>query len=187
MSLLDNLNAVLKQEFGGQADDRAGQAQLDGRFGRQGQLEGQLGRQGQLGSQPETSGGGFGNIFGQILGGLTGGGSGSVLGTSALGGLVGALLGNKGVKGAAGGAILAGGIQLWNQYRKRLQEESARSDSGPIYQQPPAFQPTEDNASASPASPVSDDQISRIIRALVYAAKSDGRVDSGEKKRLWKK
>lgn len=148
MGLLDELQNVIKQGMG-QGSERA--AAPGGSYETSG--------------SGAASSGGMG-IFDQILKGL--GGKGGVLGSSALGGLIGAITGGKALHGALGGALLAGGVQLWNHYKQRVQEESA-ANTGPTY-----------GNTAAPA----DEQAARIIRALVYAAKSDGHVDEQEKQAI---
>ncbi|MCC8194622.1 MAG: DUF533 domain-containing protein [Deltaproteobacteria bacterium] len=126
--------------------------------------------------------GGFGDILSQITGGRTdsGGGPGtggifgtpsspSVLGVSAIGGLVGALLGGKGLRGAAAGALLTGGLQMFNQYRERMKQAAAANPDGPVYD-------------VTPSAP--DERARRIVRAIVYAAKSDGHIDEEEKRNI---
>lgn len=81
-----------------------------------------------------------------------------------LGGLAGALLGGKGtVNGILKGAIIAGGgAYLWNKYKDRILQTNKNN---PQYQQ---------------QNSTSEDKAERMIRALVYAAKADGHIDSKE-------
>lgn len=88
-----------------------------------------------------------------------------LLGPAALGGLAGILFGGKGIGGAIKGALVGGGgAYLWDEYKKRFREDNA-SD--------PQFQ---GGAASAPA-----ERAQRIIRAMIYAAKADGRIDDKEK------
>lgn len=146
MGLLDDLQNVIQQGMG-QGNGRVA-ANNNNTYGESG---------------PGASAGGGSGVFDQILKGM--GGKGGILGSSALGGLIGAITGGKALHGALGGALLAGGVRLWNRYRQRVQEES-EAKAGPTYGSAPA-----------PA----DERAARIIRALVYAAKADGHIDEQEK------
>ncbi len=150
MGLLDNLGTLLKQEL-----SQMGQTQMRQNTPQGGQSFGGSGN-------PAT------DILGQVLNGLSGK-AGNVIAPTVLGGLAGALLGNKAGSGALGGALLMGGMQLWNQYKQRLEEESAKAQSGPSFTAKPA-----------PAN----ERAQRIIRAMVYAAKSDGHIDAQEQKAI---
>lgn len=96
-----------------------------------------------------------------------GGGLSEILGPGVLGGLLGAFLPGK------GGALKTGGVtalaaMLWSKYKDRILPPAAGTD------QPTVSQAT---AAAGPASPATV----RLIRAMVFAAKSDGRIDDQEK------
>lgn len=81
-----------------------------------------------------------------------------------LGGLAGALFSGKGRSGLLKGALLAGGgAYLWNKYKDRMKQANI---DNPQYVQ----------RGSDP-----QDRASRIIRALVYAARSDGHVDEQER------
>ena len=125
---------------------------------------------------------GIGNILTEMLGGKTSGSgqtglgnifgtpsSPSVLGVTTIGGLVGALLGGNGLRGAATGALLTGGLQMFNQYRERVKQANGASPEGPVFD-------------VTPSPP--DERARRIIRAIVYAAKSDGHIDDDEKSNI---
>lgn len=91
---------------------------------------------------------------------------GGLLGPAVLGGLAGALLTSKAARGIAGGALLAGGgAMLWNKYKDRL---------GQVYQNDP-----DPALGGPPASP--EERAKRLVRALVFAAKSDGHIDDKER------
>lgn len=114
------------------------------------------------------------NILGQSLSDLTGGKGGDslskLIGPAALGGLAGLLLSSKAARGTAAGALLAGGgTLLWNKYKDRIRE--ANTDT-PGYGQ-----------KSSP----SDERTARLIRAMVFAAKSDGHIDAQETQAIQEK
>ena len=94
-------------------------------------------------------------------------GSSGLLGPAALGGLLGALVTSKAARGILGGALLAGGgAMLWNKYKERIgQENASHSQNGPQYGQLPSGD---------------RERAERIVRALVFAAKSDGHIDQRE-------
>lgn len=145
----------------------------------------------QANSQASTQGasgsgqgfGGLGNVLSEIMNNVSAsaqgsGGTGSIFGTpsspsvlgvSAIGGLVGALLGGKGLRGVTTGALLAGGIQMFNEYKARVKRENEKNSGGPVFD-------------VTPSSP--DERAQRIIRAIVYAAKSDGHIDEEERRNI---
>lgn len=85
-------------------------------------------------------------------------------GPAVLGGLLGALLTSKAARGIASGAILAGGGSvLWDKFKNRILEANANNDRY-----------TQESSNI-------DERAQRIIRALVYAAKSDGQMDDKER------
>lgn len=90
------------------------------------------------------------------------GGLGKLLNPALLGGLAGALLSGK-RGGLLKGALLAGGgAYLWDKYQNSMKQANANV---PGYGQ------------VSPP----DERAQRLVRALVYAAKSDGHIDDTEK------
>lgn len=112
------------------------------------------------GAQPATAGAGAAG--GGLAGGLSG-----LLRSGMMGDIARNVLTNK--KGDFSwlkGALLAGaGTMLWSKLANRVGEANA---ANPKY------------AGTVPAS-TPDDQAERMIRALVYAAKSDGHIDEDEK------
>ena len=142
------------------------------------QLQGMLGNAaGAPSSQnsPQTSA-----PFGGALQGL--------LGPALLGGLAGALLTSKTARGIAGGALLAGtGAAIWNQLKNRMQESNAAdAPYSPSGQQPTASLP----GAAQPAFPAQAqstprERAERLVRALVFAAKSDGHIDAQEQAAIY--
>ena len=95
----------------------------------------------------------------------------NLLAPAALGGLVGALLTNKTAREYGMNALLIGGgavlgTTLWNKYKSRLTETHSNE---------PAF-------GAQQSSP--QERASRLVRALVFAAKSDGHIDEKEQQAI---
>ncbi|UYA61017.1 DUF533 domain-containing protein [Pectobacterium colocasium] len=100
---------------------------------------------------------------------------GDMLKPAALGGLAGVLLSNKSTRKIMGslgknaliiGGSAAAGVVLWNQYKKRVRD---------THQDDPQFG-TQSSADTIRAR--------RLIQALVFAAKSDGHIDTTEKQRI---
>jgi len=127
---------------------------------------------GQPGSRGQ-SGGGLGSILGDVLGGKqshqpSGGG---------LGDLLGGLLGggsNAGSRGSGGGADLGSLISAaLNQFANKEQAVQTRT-------QPKSFEEHSPGMSYSAAG----EQATLMIRAMVNAAKADGRVDEQEQEKI---
>lgn len=90
-----------------------------------------------------------------------------LLGSAALGGLAGLLLTSKAARGTAAGALLAGGgALLWNKYKERIQ---AANNDTPEY---------------GKQASLPNFRAERLIRAMVFAAKSDGHIDDKEQKAI---
>lgn len=125
------------------------------------------------------------NMLGQAAGqisGATGGGApaggqnpfsnlSGLLGPAALGGLMGAIMGTKSGRKVAGSALLIGGgallgKTLWDKYKGSIASDNAGR---------PGF-------GAGPSAP--DERAQRIVRALIFAAKSDGHIDAREQKAI---
>jgi uncharacterized membrane protein YebE (DUF533 family) len=94
------------------------------------------------------------------------GGLGELLGPGVLGGLTGAFLPGKGGALKTGGAAALASM-LWNKYKDRILPPEQTASASPAMPQAAVA------ASASPATV-------RLIRAMVFAAKSDGRIDDQE-------
>ncbi len=92
-----------------------------------------------------------------------------------LGGLIGAVVGKNSLRGAAGGALLMKGIQMYSQYKDRMRQEASNNPNTPAAR-------NYLDVTAAPSNP--DERARRIIRALVYAAKSDGNVDETEQQAI---
>lgn len=91
-----------------------------------------------------------------------------LLGPAALGGIAGILFGGKGISSAIKGALVTGGgAYLWDKYKDRFREHNVDD---------PQFQASTTSRPAERAE--------RMIRAMIYAAKSDGHIDDDEKKRI---
>lgn len=117
------------------------------------------------------------NMLGQSSGGESNksGGLSSLLGPAALGGIAGALLTSKAARGIAAGALIAGGgAYLWQKYKGRMQTPAPTQTANPPAGYIPQTQP----------STVNQARAERLIRALVYAAKSDGHIDPKEEQAL---
>lgn len=92
----------------------------------------------------------------------------ALLKPAALGGIAGLLLVSKAARGFAGGALLAGvGTVLWNKYKDRIRETNVAT--APEYGQ----------ARSTP-----EERAVRLVRALVFAAKSDGHIDDKEQQAI---
>jgi len=104
-----------------------------------------------------------------------GGGLAEIFGPGLLGGLIGAFLPGKGGMLKAGGAT-ALATMLWNKYKDQiLPPASPANTSAPAALNVPAPPLTASDGTTL------DAPTSRIIRAMVYAAKSDGHIDDSEK------
>ncbi len=112
-------------------------------------------------------------------------GVGSLLGSAALGGVLGAMLGGKGIRKAAEsvgkGALMAGGAAVaaglaWKMYQKWGGGQGAA-----------APQPQPQQASAGPEQPAlaaldpQEELALTLMQAMVFAARSDGFMDDKEK------
>ena len=117
--------------------------------------------------------------FGGALNGL--------LGPALLGGLAGALLTSKTARSVAGGALLAGtGAAIWNQLKNRMQESNANAPYSPSGQQPTASLPgAAQSTFSAQAQSTPRERAERLVRALVFAAKSDGHIDAKEQAAIY--
>lgn len=98
-----------------------------------------------------------------------GGGLASILNSGAMGDIARNMLTNKqgGISWLKGALVAGAGAMLWKKLAGRVQEANAAVNPG---------------FGAVQSTP--DEQAERIIRALVYAAKSDGHIDSTEQARI---
>ena len=126
--------------------------------------------------------GGLGGLLGGLLGGGTSGGGAPAGGLGGLGGLLGGLLGGGGL----GGGALGGGTQS----RSGGTNYAALASLGMMaFQAYQAWQRSQ--ASAAPqqapqtadllAGPQVEEHSHAVLRALIAAAKADGRIDDSEK------
>jgi uncharacterized membrane protein YebE (DUF533 family) len=156
-------------------------------------LERLLRGQAPAGQQSSASaGGGLGGLLGGLLGGGSGAasGGGSAGGLGGLGGLLGGLLGGGaggGLGGAFGGALGGGG---GTQSRSGGTNYAALASLGMMaFQAYQAWQRSQ--ASSAPqqtpqtanllAGPEIEEHSHAVLRALIAAAKADGRIDESEK------
>jgi uncharacterized membrane protein YebE (DUF533 family) len=147
---------------------------------------------GQQSANPAGGSGGLGGLLGGLLGGGSGAasGGGSAGGLGGLGGLLGGLLGGGaggGLGGALGGALGGGG---GTQSRSGGTNYAALASLGMMaFQAYQAWQRSQ--ASAAPqqtpqtanllAGPEIEEHSHAVLRALIAAAKADGRIDDAEK------
>ena len=152
-------------------------------------LEQLLRGQASAGQQESASaGGGLGGLLGGLLGGgsASGGGSAAPGGLGGLGGLLGGLLGGG---GGLGGMLGGGGTQS----RSGATNYAALASLGMMaFQAYQAWQRSQ--ASAAPqqtpqtanllAGPDIEEHSHAVLRALIAAAKADGRIDQAERDRI---
>ncbi len=125
-------------------------------------------------------------------------GVGGLLGSAAVGGLLGALFGSKKPKKMAknalkGGAAAAVGTLAWNFYQKWSSEKQAQAAQQTPQQTPqgatygqqtqnPTTQVNTNTAYTAPAPlPPTDTAALLLLEAMVYAARADGHIDDAEK------
>jgi uncharacterized membrane protein YebE (DUF533 family) len=120
-------------------------------------------------------------------------GSGGFVRGAAAGGLLGLLLGGKGMRKMAGGALGYGGaaalgalaLQAYQTYQRNQGQTSGRP-AAPVSMTPEQFASLSPQAlpHAQPAADGSPFQMV-LIRAMIGAAKADGHVDAAEQQRLF--
>jgi uncharacterized membrane protein YebE (DUF533 family) len=118
-------------------------------------------------------------------------GSGGFVRGAAAGGLLGLLLGGKGLKGMAGGVLGYGGAAAigalaLQAYQKYQQQQGQQKGAGLASLTPEQFANLSPDAlpHAQPAADGSPFQLV-LVRAMVGAAKADGHVDADEQQRLF--
>ncbi len=118
------------------------------------------------------------------------GGVGGLLGSAAVGGILGALFTGKGVKKVAEGALKVGGTAAvgalaWKFYQKWSQgNQTEQSGTNPQYNQNSVGQCSVQetgNQYNQQALPPADSAALLLIEAMVYAARADGHIDDEEK------
>ncbi|MCP5301410.1 MAG: DUF533 domain-containing protein [Chromatiaceae bacterium] len=117
-----------------------------------------------------TSGGGLGGMVGSMLGGGRSGGGG-------MGDLLGGLLGG-GARSAGGGGGAGGGlgdlIGMAMQQFGAARQGNAEQGRAQLHENMPAGRDLHD----------ADRQATLLIKAMINAAKADGKIDSGEQQRI---
>ncbi len=144
-----------------------------------------------------VKGGSFGDIGNTINSALGGnaaasvknaansmGGVGGLLGSAAIGGLVGALFSGKKVKKMAKGALVVGGTAAagalaWNFYQKWSQNKNTI----PSGQSSQPAQNTDQNQPAQALPPTENTAII-LLEAMVFAARADGHIDDEERQNI---
>lgn len=130
-----------------------------------GLLDGLTRNQGGSRTTSSSSGGGFGDILGGLAGGAAAGG---------LGGVIGDLLGGRGQSGQGGGQSGQGGLAQHGAQPRNDATFGEVFNDALAHQGEPEVAPTpEQNAIAG-----------LMLKAMLQAAKADGRIDEGEKQRL---
>ncbi len=105
-----------------------------------------------------------------------GGGLGAILGPGLIGGLLGAILPGKGGMLKSGAAAALASV-LWNKYQNSISVPPAAKGQPTAYNQSGAGAYSRPAAFEQPLAP----ELVRLIRAMIYAAKSDGLIDEEEK------
>ena len=144
------------------------------------------------GTQP-----GHGTGAGQGLGGLGGldqalGGLGKHIGGfgggAAIGGLAGLLLGGKGGRNLAGGALQLGGIAVLGglAYKAYRDWQAGKQPSSAATAQSTPMLPPPSDTPFNPSSEADQQALSRhVLRAMISAAKADGHIDATEQANIF--
>lgn len=149
---------------------------------------------GAQGGPPATTGAKGGDVLAgaqQALGGLTGalgkglGGSG-LAGGALAGGLTALLLGTKAGRKLGGTAIKVGGLALLGGLAYKAYSDWQAGRTAAPEQQPAApLPPPASSGFAVPATAEGQDVIARaVIRAMIAAARADGRIDAEETRKV---
>ncbi len=115
------------------------------------------------------------------------GGVGGLVGSAAIGGLMGALFSGKKAKKMAKGALVVGGTAAagalaWNFYQKWSQ-----SNNAPQQTQTPtqgAYTAQQSEQTQSQALPQAESTAIILLEAMVFAARADGHIDEEEKQNI---
>ncbi len=170
---MDILGSMMQQGMSKSSGNRMGNALGTGNSGSLDDLIGSLGQMMSNGqpSQPAQSGqSGLGGMLGEILGGL--GNNKAALG--GLGALAGALLG--GGSSAAKGAVGGGGLAM---LASLAMSALNKSNQAPAQPSRALFEPQ-----TSQEQQALEDDAEIIIKAMINAAKADGRIDESEVDRI---
>ncbi|MBX9409868.1 tellurite resistance TerB family protein [Pseudomonas baetica] len=168
-----NTSDLLEQLLRGQASagQQRGTSADDGLGGLGGLLGGLLGGADSSGTRAGSASGGLGGLGG-LLGGLLGGGGGGGLG-GALGGALGAGGGTQSRSGGTQYAALASlGMMAYQAYQAWQRSQASAA---------PSQTPQTANLLAGPDI---EEHSHAVLRALIAAAKADGRIDEAEKRMI---
>jgi uncharacterized membrane protein YebE (DUF533 family) len=146
--------------------------------------QGSMAQQGGAGASAQGGFGDLGGLLGGLLGGGTGAGAGGGGGGAGLGGLLGGLLGGGSPMGGAPQGRSAGGTHY-----------AALASLGMMaFQAFQAYQAWQRSQASAPqeaprtvdllAGPEAEEHSHAILRALIAAAKADGRIDDAEKQMI---
>lgn len=150
-----------------------------------------------LGNVGETLKGAFQNAGAALQGSSGGqnplgnlGGIGGLMGSAALGGLLGALFTGKGARKVAKGALMVGGTAAagalaWSFYQKWSQGRPAGSQTAASGSQPSVVGAGTPPAHQEQAAlPPAEEAALVLLEAMVFAARADGHIDESEKGRI---
>ncbi|OLF52973.1 tellurite resistance TerB family protein [Pseudomonas chlororaphis] len=147
-----------------------------------------MSQQGGGASAPQDGLGGLGGLLGGLLGGNSGGGGAAAggLGGGGLGGLLGGLLGGSGLGGAQGGGATSGGAPQ-GRSGGGMNYAALASLGMMAFQAYQSWQRQQQTAAPQAlrtvdqlAGPEAEEHSHAILRALIAAAKADGRIDEQE-------
>lgn len=156
-----------------------------GRGGLGDAVGGALSKLGGTGGAP-TRTGGSGDLASQI-GGLAKGNMGGIAGGAIAGTLASVLLGGKGVGKIGGGAVKLGGLAIlgglaykaWQNYQEK--QQPAAAPGAPAPSAPVQIAPPPSDAAFTPSTPADEQKLGLLlIRAMIAAARSDGKIDKDE-------
>lgn len=124
------------------------------------------------------------------------GGLGGMLGSAALGGVLGTLLSGKTGRRVAGGALMAGGtaaagVMAWKYFQKWVDGNKAHATAaaGTDVVRPGVAQPvmrTDEVAAHKATAAAPNDSALLLLEAMVFAARADGHIDETEKANITK-
>ena len=124
------------------------------------------------------------------------GGLGGMLGSAALGGVLGTLLSGKTGRRVAGGALMAGGtaaagVMAWKYFQKWVDGNKAHATAaaGTDVVRPGVAQPfmrTDEVAAHKATAAEPNDSALLLLEAMVFAARADGHIDEAEKANITK-
>lgn len=120
------------------------------------------------------------------------GGLGGLLGSAAVGGLIGTLFSGKSVRELAGGAVVTGGtaaagVMAWKYIQKWLSDKSPADKEGrnPDSNGKHTVSGESGNSPEGESSPA--DSALLLLEAMIFAARADGEIDDEEKGSISKK